>query len=100
MTEESLRPERALLHGVFLVLLDGLSLGILFYLVSHSYYSHLYSFLFMNDHFKPGILAAILYLYEPILLQMLIHVVFVMVFLIFFYLFISLIGSRYEFVKK
>lgn len=54
----------------------------------------------MNDHFKPGILAAILYLYEPILLQMLIHVVFVMVFLIFFYLFISLIGSRYEFVKK
>jgi len=29
ITEESLGPEHALLHGVFLVLLDGLSLGML-----------------------------------------------------------------------
>lgn len=29
ITEESLGPENALLHGVFLVLLDGLSLGML-----------------------------------------------------------------------
>lgn len=31
--EESLEPEHALLHGGFLVLLDGLSLGICLYLL-------------------------------------------------------------------
>lgn len=32
VTKESLQPEQALLHGAYLVLLDGLNLGISFFL--------------------------------------------------------------------
>ena len=42
--EESLGPKHALLHGVFLILLDGLSLGIIFLLMIFIYSTSLVSY--------------------------------------------------------
>jgi len=43
--EESLGPKRALLHGVFLVLLDGLNLGIICLLMIFIYSTSIFSYI-------------------------------------------------------
>jgi len=60
--EKSLGPEHALLHGVFLVLLDGLSLGMICLFTIFCLYYFPYSFLYNICFFY---LVLVTYLYVP-----------------------------------